>query len=1193
MFLHSRSVHRAVAMWIPVLGLVIGGWPRTAAAQTTAGTGSIQGFVFDPKSEPVDLCAITIVNQNSGAILKTATDESGIYISGALLPGIYRLRAETKGFKAAERLVAVHVGVVTQGDLSLSQSAEAVSSERPVVHVNTGQATVAEVVPGSLVGVLPLNGRILLDAAQLEPGTQFLDGASIGASKAGLPSVSLGGREASATQVEVDGLNAIDQVAGGPAQNLPASAVRELQVVHSLAGLYADPTAAGAVNIVTRTGSNEWHGEGFYFVRDQSVDANLPGASSNPFRRNQYGGRVGGPISPNRLFFFLAGEHTQQDLTVAILPAGPLQGQTGKFSSPFTDTQGAGRIDWQVKPENYRFFYRFSYSSQRDTSTAVPNSYQVFTNSSHAPENAVGLDFTSGRFVHSLRAGFTHYSDGVADAVARSGAFNPAPGIELAIGADPRCATPGMDMFCSGPSALAPQRNLQSNYQVRYDGSRIHGLHAFHFGVGYNHLQSAVLANDLGNGPAVSAPLCDATCQLRPGGASNPLNYTAVSVTLGNGRGFLSPTRALGLAGGGLGPNHRLTAYLGDTWKYSPSLTVTLGTGYVRDTGRIDSDLAPVPCSAINPSLGVSCSGNLLDLLGARLGNAVRQPNLNLSPQLGLAWDPSHEGRTAIRAGIGLFYANTPWSSTMFDRAARLRQGALFGLQPACVNGVPIPVPMPGTGTTVTPTFCDQPIGSVAASISSLQSQYQSAVAASGATNPVFLGNVLASAPNATGTSLLAPDYKAARSVQISFGIEQELRRGLVFSLDYLRSVGTHNLVSMDANHVGDARFFNSGAALLAVNHTVVPAGCPAATSIGSSSQASITCYLATVPTAKIADFAAHGLDSANAYCGGLPCALVGKNPAAFAGVNGNLGINQLLFPTGRSLYTALHATLRQEVHARAHGVRDSNLLVSYDLSKYLSNSIDSGFVNIGQDSISPARVFGPNGLDRRHQFSFAGTVELAHSVHLGLISHLYSPLPVTLTVPVTGRAGGIFTSDLSGDGTGDGSSVSNGALGDLLPATNLGAFGRSVSATQLTTLIEQYNSNNAGQLTPAGNEIASTGLISQNQLVSLGAVQKPIPTVPSGQVQNGWLRTLDLNLSWTYMIKDRIALEPGVSFFNVGNFANFGGPSNPLSGILNGLPGSVNGTPSQIPYNRVGLGTGVFAMGAPRQMEFSMRISF
>jgi hypothetical protein len=1193
MFLHSGSVSRAVAAWIPVLVLAAGGWPSLAAAQTTAGSGSIQGFVFDPKSEPVDLCSVTITSESTGAVLHTATNGSGIYISGALPPGVYRLRAETKGFKAAQRLVAVHVAVVTAGDLSLSQTAETVNNEPPVTRVNTEQPMVAGLVSGAQIGLLPLNGRILLDAAQLQPGTQFLDGATVGAAKAGLSSISQGGREASAPRITVDGLNATDELTGGPAQDLSTDGVREFAVVQSLAGLPSGSAAPGALNIVTRTGSNEWHGEGRYFVRDQIFNANLPGASADPLRRNQYGGRVGGPISPNQLFFFLDAEHSQQDLTAAVFPAGLLQGQTGRFSSPFVETKGVGRIDWQIKPENYRFFYRFSYSSERDTSTVVPNSYQVFTNSSHAPEYALGFDFTRGNFVHSLRADFTHVSDGLANAVPGSGAFNPAPGLELAIGADPRCATPGMDVFCSGPSALAPARNLQSNYQVRYDGSRMHGLHVFYFGVGYDRIQAAVSTGDLGAGPAVSAPLCDATCLVQPGGADNPLNYTAVSVTLGNGRGLVSPSSALGLSGGGLGPNQRLSAYIGDRWKYSPSLTFNIGTGYVRDTGRIDSDLPPVPCSAINPSLGVTCSGNILDALGIGLGSRVRQPNLNLSPQLGVSWDPSNEGRTAIRAGIGLFYANTPWSATMLDRAARLSQGAVLGLQAACVNGVPVPVVMPGTGTAITPTFCDRPIGTVAASISALQSQYQASTAAAGALNPVFLGNALGSAVNATGTSVLAPDYKAARALQINVGIEQELRSGLVFSVDYLRSVGTHNLLSMDANHVGDARFFNSSAALLAVNNTVTGSGCPAATAVGSSSQASITCYLATVPTASIADFAAHGLDSANSYCGGRPCALVGRNPAAFAGANPDFGINQMLFPIGRSLYTALHATLRQEVHARSRGIRDSNLLVAYDLSKYLSNSVGDGFVNVGADSVNPAHFFGPNGMDRRHQFSFGGTLELAYSLHLGLISHLYSPLPITLTVPVTGRAGGIFTSDLTGDGTGDGSSVSNGALGDLLPTTNLGAFGRSVSASQLTGLIEDYNSRNAGQLTPAGQQLASSGLISASQLAALGAVQQPIPAVPSAQVQNGWLQTVDLSLSWTHLIKDRVTLEPGVSFFNVGNFANYGGTTNPLSGILNGLPGSANGTPAQIPYNRIGLGTGLFALGAPRQMQFSMKVSF
>jgi hemolysin activation/secretion protein len=102
------------------------------------------------------------------------------------------------------------------------------------------------------------------------------------------------------------------------------------------------------------------------------------------------------------------------------------------------------------------------------------------------------------------------------------------------------------------------------------------------------------------------------------------------------------------------------------------------------------------------------------------------------------------------------------------------------------------------------------------------------------------------------------------------------------------------------------------------------------------------------------------------------------------------------------------------------------------------------------------------------------------------------------------------------------------------------------------------------------------------------------LPAAPAGEADNGWLKDLDLNFAWTYKIAERFELTPGVSFFNVFNFANFDGPKNTLSGILNGASGTVNGTSGTQPVNyRIGLGSGVFGVGAPRVTEFSLKFSF
>jgi len=222
--------------------------------------------------------------------------------------------------------------------------------------------------------------------------------------------------------------------------------------------------------------------------------------------------------------------------------------------------------------------------------------------------------------------------------------------------------------------------------------------------------------------------------------------------------------------------------------------------------------------------------------------------------------------------------------------------------------------------------------------------------------------------------------------------------------------------------------------------------------------------------------------------------------------------------------------------------------------------------------------------------------LDLPASFTLGIIGHFYSPLPLDLRLPTSGAAGGIFRTDVTGDGTGDGTAVSNGGVGDLVPGTDLGAFGRTVSAGEINQLIASYNLNNSGKVTPAGQALLSANLFTQAQLASLQAVQQPIQAPPDGQVGLGWLHTLDVSLSWTHNIHEGIAIEPSISFFNLPNFSNFDSPSSHMSGILDGTAGSANGTNGAIRHQgntRSGLGTGVFGLGAPRQLQFALRLTF
>jgi hypothetical protein len=1180
--------------------------PLASLAQTTISTGSIQGSVTDPTGAVVSGAKIQISNKATGRVITTRSTSAGAYASGALTPGDYTLRVEAQGFKTSEIAVTVQVGVTAAGNVKLQvgQATQVVEVQGTEVTVNTQQATVEGVLTTEQIENLPINGRNFLDLAQLEPGVQIQDGGNFDPTKNGFSSISFGGRFGRTARIEVDGLDISDETVGTTTQNVPASDIQEFQIQQSSLDLSTELTSSGSVNVTTKSGTNAFHGGGYYAFRDQDMDANLPGASDNYFQRNQFGGDFGGPIVKDKLFFFTDVERTKQDLINPVLPNGPFSPLTGNYDSPFRESEAVARLDWQIS-NNYKFFYRFSFDENRSVLAIIPNSFQPFANVNHTPDHALGLDFNTGSFTHSIRVGYMKFRNGIVDATFGTGIYDPIPNLELAIGGDPDCLTAGLDNFCSGPSFLAPQQTYQSNRQIKYDGSKALGSHILRYGGGFNHIFGGGFASFLSLAPAVGAGLsdCAATCLALPGGAANPLNYPVTTLQLGNGQGYDSEIPAFGFPAGGSGPDNRISFYFGDAWKFKSNLTITYGLRYVRDSGRTDGDLAAIP--ALSQAFDNQYYSNL--------GNRVHQPNLNFAPQLGLAWDPTKNGKTVVRAGIGLFYENSIWNNIEFDRPARLQTGLFLANPTVCSLGSPSPFTLPNgqpiPSNLSLSAICGAPIGQEASAIAGLQALYQSATASVGAAapNPSFIGTALSDGEDSTGTDLLAPNYVSPRSLQMNFGIQHEIRPGMVFTADYLRNIETHTLLAIDTNHVGDARFFNAPNAAIAM--TATAANNQGAASAGCQNlvpgPALVTCYLANAngnysaaagggpdPYAgTMADFASNGLDSGYSFCSGAPCPT-----AAFGGINPNVGGNQMLFPIGFAKNSALQLSLKQHLAHAFPGISNFDLQVSYQLERYIAAEADNDFVNIATDFNSPQQYLGPNGLDRKNQISFGGNMDLPLHFRLGIIGHFYSPLPVNLTLNPTGNPGGIFVTDVTGDGTGDGSFAVNGGLGDVLPGTNIGSFEHGISAHNINNVINSYNQKDAGQPTPAGQTLITSGLFTLAQLQAPGfvGVQQPVPTAPSNEAGMGWLRAFDFSLNWIYKFKENYEIQPGVSFFNLMNFSNFDGPANPLSGILNGSPGSVNGTPGEQPdSNRLGLGSGVFALGSPRVVEFSLKFSF
>ena len=1150
------------------------GWDSPLRAQTTVGTGSIVGSVTDPSSAVVSGAKVTVTNVATGQVITLSTNSYGAYNSGALVPGNYKVLVSSKGFSQIETPVTVLVGntATVNAKLQIGQESQVIDVQADAVRVNTEQATVQGVLSAEQIENLPVNGRNFLDLAQLEPGVQIQDGQGFDPTKAGYSSISFGGRFGRTARIEVDGVDVSDETVGTTTMDIPASGIEEFQLSQSSLDLSNELTSSGAVNVTTKSGTNTLHGQAFGLFRDSSLAAALPtpeGLASPPFQRSQYGGRVGGPIIKDKFFYFLDGERTLQHQQAPVLVGAPFDQFSGTFNSPFSENNLMAKADYQL-PHSAHAFYRFSYFSNSLLANGALG-FSIYDNKDITRSHVVGLDFNTGNFSHSIRFNYLKFENQIVDATL---------GTSLPLANYPIEIQMGSTGLVTGPNNLAPQATVQSNHQIKYDGSRIMGSHTIRYGFDWNHIVGGGFASF--NGIAAQAITNVGAPEMNfaaggpfPGGASNPLNYPVETVFVGNGQGFSTTMPALGFPAGGLIDN-RIGLYVGDSWKAKKNLTLTYGLRYVRDTGRTDSQYAAIP------ELNAAMPG---------LGNPVKQPNLNFAPQFGIAWDPSGQGKTSIRAGIGLFYENAIWNNVAYDGPSRARVGA-FNQAPVACNGSNQPQQIPIPGGTLQPSFCGAggnpvAIGTVADQIAAFQKQYQTLTPFSlTAANPNYVGTLLASGIGfGTGASMFDPDYHTPRSVQMNIGIQHEIRSGMVFSADFVRNVQTHYLLGIDENHAGDVNYFSKSAATEAINVTNAQLGC-------QNGAAGIPCAIAAGAT--MASYANNGLTSSADFDVACTPANGFTNPCAFGGINPNAPPLPFLRSVGRSVYNGLQMKLNQNIKGPFHNVRNINFQLAYSLSRFENTGGGSGdspaasdqdFIINSLDNSNPNRYFGPSVLDRTHQFSFGGYADLPYGFQLGLISHFWSPLAVSVVVPATNAGPGeIFRTDFTGDGT----------VQDLVPGTHVGNFGRGISASNINQTIAKYNSTFAGQATPAGQVLIQNGLFTLSQLQQLGGVAPSLPLAPPDQVNLAWLRALDTKLSWAHTFRERFTIQPSVGVYNLFNFSNFDLPSNTLNGLLTGSAGQINGTDSiGHNINRVGVGTGVYALGSPRQIEFGLQFSF
>jgi hypothetical protein len=1185
-----RSSAASYMAWALILSCIFL-TPALLSAQTTTSTGSIVGTVADPNGAVVVGANVSIKNTATNQEFSVITSSSGVFSSGSLVPGTYKVQVSAKGFTAVSETFVVQVGnsATFNAKLQSPQESKVVELQASELQVNLAQASVQGVLTAWQTENFPVNGHNFSDLAQLEPGVQDQDGTNFDPTKVGYSSVAFEGQSGRAERIEVDGADVSDETVGGTTQDIPAASIQEFQLNQSKLNLTNELTSSGAVNVTTKAGTKDYHGEAFGFFRDHDVlAAELPtptGLASPPFSRDQFGANIGGPVMQDKLFFFGDAERSLNNLQSPVGLPAPFVADSGFFNAPFRESELDGRLDYVLK-KDARLFYRFNYFDNQTDATFFASSFQVYRSKDNTRSHVLGAEFNTGGISNSIRLEYLKFQNQMQNVDA--GQPFSSSGLSIVIGP-----------FAGGPNYLAPQSTLQSDREFKYDGSKLFRSHIVRFGGLYNRIQGGGFASFYSSAPVVRSSPAGAnslgctvvgpTCPAGPDGTagSNPLNYDVQAITIGNGIGFSTTEPAFGYPAGGLGPDNRIALYVGDTWKAKSNLTVELGLRYVRDTGRQDSDLPAIPqLNGLTPEY-------------PNLGARIAQPNLNFAPQIGLAWDPSKKGKTVIRMGAGVYYENTIWNDVLLDRPTREPFGAFLQTADLCASaGAANPaVPIPGGSLSIPDGICGNngaptTIRQAAPQIIAFEKQYQADYPFTPTLpNSGYIPNRLSAGlgiGSNAAPATFAPDFRTPRSFQMNLGFQRELRPGIVFSADYVRNIEIRSLLGVDLNHTGDARYFNTAGALAAISTTdAAYSGC------AGISSASIQCAINAGAT--MANYAGNGLDS-TAELGVRGCPAAG---CAFPGLN--LGVANLNFlqPIGRSVYNAIDLKLVENVKNPWRGLKTANFQMSYSLSRFVapgganpttppSNYIqaqDQDFVMGAADNANPLRYMGPSTLDRTHQLSFGGNFGLPWGFQTGMIAHFYSPLATPLVVPNTQLGDGeIFRTDFTGDGT----------TQDFVPGTKNGAFMRSVSPNGLAAIISNYNTTVAGQATPAGQALISNGLFTLAQLQALGGVAPTLQPAVADTVGLAWLKEIDLSLSWKYTIRERVTVQPGIGFFNVFNFSNFDLPPNILSPYLVPAPGSVAYTAFNQQQNvKVGEGTGVYGLGAPRVAEFSLKISF
>lgn len=610
-------------------------------------SSTINGSIQDPQGAPVWGVHVTVTSATQGISREIVTNADGLYVLPSLPVGRYSMKIVQPGFETIESTgIVLEVGktVTINATLRIAKTNTMVKVTTANQNVDLSQSMIQGQITSTTIKSMPLNGRNFLELAYLIPGNR--PAPTFDPTKTNTLEISSAGGFGRGGNITVDGGDNNDEIVGGTLSNFPIDSIREFQIATARFTAEVGRSGNSIVNIVTKSGTNQYHGSLFFFERNRNLQA-LPATFNRtlptpPFDREQYGGSIGGPFARDRAWGFSSLEYRDQN---AALLTGARDFTTDQIintsaPAPLRDFLLSNRLDTQINHAN-ALMVRYSFNRSTDTGQATPSqATPAFTAAERQNSlnhfNSIVAGITTVFSPTRLNSFLFHFDNFLNN-------IPPFP-------QDAPTTNPPLNLtnelifpdLADGANFNLPQATHLNRYQFSDAFTWTPGKHTLHAGVEAQHYQAYGLINVFGSGTIILTQDF-ATQNLNGTGNINDLD---IPVAVGiKSSAPVTPVPIPDIT------DNYYAGFIQDDWKALSNLTLNLGLRYEYDSNLTGNDSAHNPCPNLTAQPTVPC------VWMANVINLKKLPDKkDFGPRVGFVYDPFHGGKTAIRGGYGIYY---------------------------------------------------------------------------------------------------------------------------------------------------------------------------------------------------------------------------------------------------------------------------------------------------------------------------------------------------------------------------------------------------------------------------------------------------------------------------------------------------------------------------------------------------------